>query len=341
MFHRFFDFKEMSAPKISIIVPVYKAENYLSRCVDSLLAQTFQDFEILLVDDGSPDRSGKICDEYAKKDNRVRVFHKENGGVSSARNLGIEQGRGEWIIFCDSDDWVDVNWLEQYCEALLEDVDMVFQGYVREDNHKQVLHVWKDCLEKAMLNIIYGLELRNLFGWTWIKIFRADIIKRYAIRFNVNISKNEDTIFTLEYCLHIHKIRVLSVAAYHYRNTPFSLVSKHLPYEEVNLKNEEIFKLRMQLCARFPLDNKYRQWTIEDYKEQSVYALLSLYSNQYKESSEKRKAILKKTRLLIKDFVPKGELGKVIVFMLMLLKNDYCADCLLKFGLRCWLLVVK
>ena len=93
-------------PKISVIVPVYNVEKYLHRCVDSILAQTFNDFELLLIDDGSKDKSGAICDEYAAKDSRVRVFHKENGGVSSARNLGLENAKGDWIIFIDSDDWI-------------------------------------------------------------------------------------------------------------------------------------------------------------------------------------------------------------------------------------------
>lgn len=95
-------------PKVSVIVPVYKAEKYLRKCVDSILAQTFRDFEVILVDDGSPDKSGEICDEYARKDPRVRVIHKENGGVSSARNKGIDEARGEYISFLDSDDY----WLE-------------------------------------------------------------------------------------------------------------------------------------------------------------------------------------------------------------------------------------
>ena len=94
-------------PLISIIVPVYKAEKYLHKCVDSLLEQTFTDFEILLVDDGSPDKSGEICDEYAEKDSRIRVFHKENGGVSSARNLALDNAKGEFVMFLDSDDWLD------------------------------------------------------------------------------------------------------------------------------------------------------------------------------------------------------------------------------------------
>ena len=92
------------SPSISIIVPVYKAEAYLHRCVDSLLAQTFTDFEVLLIDDGSPDCIGEICDAYAKKDARVRVFHQSNGGVSVARQRGVENAKGEWITFVDADD---------------------------------------------------------------------------------------------------------------------------------------------------------------------------------------------------------------------------------------------
>lgn len=92
--------KSMNMPKVSIIVPVYKAEKYLNRCIDSIIAQTFTDWELLLIDDGSPDRSGDICDEYAKKDIRIRVFHKKNGGVSSARNLGLYNVQGEYVTFC-------------------------------------------------------------------------------------------------------------------------------------------------------------------------------------------------------------------------------------------------
>ena len=98
-------------PKITVIIPVYNAESTLRRCLDSILAQTFTDFECLLINDGSKDRSGEICEEYANKDSRVRVFHKENGGVSSARNVGLDNARGEWITFCDSDDTVMPEWI--------------------------------------------------------------------------------------------------------------------------------------------------------------------------------------------------------------------------------------
>lgn len=102
----------MNNPKISVIVPIYNIGQYLSRCIDSILVQTFTNFELLLIDDGSTDNSGRICDDYAKKDNRIRVFHKKNGGVALARQLGIENAIGEYSIHADGDDWVEANMLE-------------------------------------------------------------------------------------------------------------------------------------------------------------------------------------------------------------------------------------
>ena len=127
----------MNNPKISVIVPVYNAEKYLHRCIDSILNQTFPDFELLLIDDGSKDQSGEICDEYAKKDSRVKVFHKENGGVSSARNVGIDNAVGEYICFCDSDDWVEKTWLLSFFERMCDN-DMLITSFNIYENEKKV-----------------------------------------------------------------------------------------------------------------------------------------------------------------------------------------------------------
>ena len=125
-------------PAVSVIVPVYKAENYLCHCVDSLLAQTFPDFEILLIDDGSPDHSGDICDEYARKDSRVRVFHKENEGVSSTRQCGIDNAKGEYTIHADPDDWVEPDMLEElYKKAKEEDADVVICDFYEDIGDKR------------------------------------------------------------------------------------------------------------------------------------------------------------------------------------------------------------
>ena len=116
-------------PLISIIVPVYNVEMFIHKCLDSIINQTFSDWELLLINDGSKDKSGHICDEYALRDARIRVFHIENGGVSNARNIGIDSARGEWIMFVDSDDWLDIRCLEICLKQVTEhDLDMIQFG---------------------------------------------------------------------------------------------------------------------------------------------------------------------------------------------------------------------
>ena len=127
---------ESQTPIISVIVPVYNVEQYLPRCIDSILAQTFTDFELLLIDDGSKDKSGAICDAYARKDPRIRVFHKPNGGVSSARNMGLDNAKGEWIAFVDSDDWVNEDFLANFVE-IDSGEDLLSQGFCSPNWHNE------------------------------------------------------------------------------------------------------------------------------------------------------------------------------------------------------------
>lgn len=128
----------MNNPKVSVIVPVYNVEKLLQRCIDSILAQTFTDFELLLIDDGSKDKSGEICDEYAAKDSRIRVFHKQNGGVSTARNIGIDKAQGEWIYFVDSDDIVLPSALGTFCSLIYSDSELVMAGFYTSDENNTV-----------------------------------------------------------------------------------------------------------------------------------------------------------------------------------------------------------
>lgn len=131
--------KSIENPLISIIVPVYNVEKYLHRCIDSILAQTFKDFELILVDDGSPDRCPMICDEYEENDNRVRVIHKENGGLASARNAGLDIARGEWIGFVDSDDWIEARTYESAYRAAIESAaDLIQWNIVMERAGKKL-----------------------------------------------------------------------------------------------------------------------------------------------------------------------------------------------------------
>lgn len=207
-------------PKISVIVPVYNTENYLHRCIDSILVQTFTDFELLLIDDGSKDNSGVICDEYAAKDARIRVFHKENGGVSSARNLGLDNARGEWISFVDSDDWIEPILIESCIGVISEthNIDIIRYGYYEEESlNKQIIR----CSSNEN-DIIFSLNTffekcdnYCYWGFVWNTAFRRDLIRE--LRFDENINYCEDHIFTYEYMIRCKTMRFLSLPLYHYQ----------------------------------------------------------------------------------------------------------------------------
>ncbi len=210
-------------PVISVIVPVYNAEKYLHRCIDSILAQTFTDYELLLINDGSKDGSGVICDEYAQKDPRVRVFHKANGGVSSARNLGLDNAQGGWVTFCDSDDYVDCYWLETYNNMLRTEADLFSQGYEfsTPDNRNHFQHIGvnnygttKECLLKMCE--------QPLIGFLWHKLFKASIIKEYRLRFNEKYDVREDYDFILRFCLHSNKISCINDSHYIYERPNYA-----------------------------------------------------------------------------------------------------------------------
>lgn len=191
--------------RLSIIVPIYNAAANLHRCVDSILSQSFADYELLLIDDGSTDGSGAICDEYVAKDSRVRVFHKENGGVSSARNLGLDNAKGEWIYFVDADDEVVVNsifWIMQETEG----VDSVWGGFERVDANGERIYMTENGSpqlvnrEEAIL-ALYGLSniVYGSWGWLWVRLFKREVIERKQLRFDESINYNEDGLFITAY----------------------------------------------------------------------------------------------------------------------------------------------
>lgn len=215
-------------PKISVIVPVYKAEKYLHRCVGSLLAQTFADFEIILVDDGSPDCSGVICDEYAAKDNRIKVIHKENGGVASARQCGIDNATGEYTIHADPDDWVEPTMLEElYNKAVEENADMVVCDYYRYNKNKDyyVSQAPRSLEAKDLLRQYLG---QKLHGALWNKLIKKEIYSTYNITLPKDIIRWEDLFVVCSILTNTIKVTYLAKAFYHYDQTinPNSIVRK-------------------------------------------------------------------------------------------------------------------
>jgi len=194
----------VNIPLISIIIPVYKVELYLKKCVDSVLAQTYANLEIILVDDGSPDNCGKICDEYAEMDERVRVVHKENGGLSDARNAGLDIMNGEYVAFVDSDDWVMPKYIEDMYENLKEygaDISLSGTIYVYENNKKDmILSVNKNkglyTQKEAVENLFYQ---KGIYPSAWAKLYKKELFEK--IRYPKG-KLNEDSATTYKiFCL--------------------------------------------------------------------------------------------------------------------------------------------
>lgn len=218
-------------PKISIIVPVYNTEKYLDRCIQSILAQTYINFELLLVDDGSTDSSSAICDQYAEQDSRIRVFHKENGGASSARNIGLDNAQGEWITFVDSDDMVKNDYL--YAMISHPDADLIVSSFEFLDK----IEDW----DNSISNKFYKKQEIKYFidRYTWSVVLCATVCKLFKttliglLRFNDNISSKEDTIFTFEYLTKVNTIRTIENWGYQYRRgLNESLSTKSLSHNE-------------------------------------------------------------------------------------------------------------
>lgn len=264
---------------ISVIIPVYNAERYLSQCMDSILSQTYRDFEVILINDGSTDSSKFICEEYAVKDARVRVLHKQNGGVSSARNLGLKNAIGEWIVFCDADDYVSPYYLDNLYKAVDEyDIDLVFNYAVVHCNKS----IEKENYPVKIINVneISDMFLYNDLIWhtsPWSKLFKRSIINEGQLKYSEDMHIGEDALFLYSYILLCRKIRVICTCDYHYiiRGTESlthrinSFVSE---VKGLNLITNVVEQMR-RLCLHYPQLNSKFDWLVGCYKRRVLIAM--------------------------------------------------------------------
>ena len=201
---------------ISVIIPIYNAEKYLKECLDTVLHQTYKNLQIILINDGSTDSSGSICNNYAKKDNRITVLHKRNGGVSTSRNEGIRLALGEYILFLDSDDYADPNMCEMlYNYISLNKVDMVITGT------KLTRRTGKTFLDRSEL--YKHLAIKNIDGSCWGRIFKKSIIESNSLEFDECGQCGEDLFFNLQYFAHISSAMLIDIQLVYYRYNPDSI----------------------------------------------------------------------------------------------------------------------
>ena len=236
--------------KVSIIVPVYNIENYIRVCVESILAQTYESFELILVDDGSKDNSGILCDEYAAIDSRVKVIHKENGGVSSARNTGLQQAKGKWIMYVDGDDWIEPDMIESLIEtAKATEADLVFGDFIKygaNAGNKQLPSWSTDKKDSMSRYIAYSMTT------IWGSIAKRSLYTEHSLKSPDGVSYCEDFHLIVRLCHFAKKIVNVHRPFYHYRYRPTSIMSN------MNRKTEAD-----------------EQWVYQDtihfFKEQGVY----------------------------------------------------------------------
>ncbi len=263
------DMKDRKEIKISIIMPVYKVEDYVAKAIESIQAQSLKDFEFLIVDDGTPDRSGEICDQYAKNDSRISVIHKENGGAPSARNMAIDKARGKYLYFLDSDDWAEATMLEDmYNLAEASHAQLVIAGfyidtYYKRDKYMTTDYIPEDALyqtKEEFRKNAYKLFDKNMLYPPWNKLFLREYIIDNKLYFPTTFW--DDFPFNLSVIKDIERVTVTSKQYYHFlRARSESETSKYVP--QMYEKREEEHGWMLGL---------YRYWGVKDEASKEMIA---------------------------------------------------------------------
>lgn len=273
---------------VSIIIPVYNAQQYIAKCIDSVISQSYINWELILVDDGCTDKSGEICDKYAQKDKRIKVFHKKNGGVSSARNVGISRSVGEWLYFIDSDDFIDPDTLsESIKKTNTESIDLIVHGLVNDYiyNGESIGLPYKSIEDKNIKDIIEFTDKYGLLKGPVCKLFRHSIIKENKLLFDESLSYGEDTKFTFEYLQKCKSIVFVPEHFYHYCfRLNGSLTQRSYPYSSWDNTAKMLLQLRLPIMKIFSMPDSYFQFIRFEYISHLIRAVYAMYKDDIPKS---------------------------------------------------------
>ena len=252
---------------ISIITPIYQAEKYLETLINSIINQTYHDWELLLIDDGSTDGSAEICDRYAQKDNRIRVFHKANGGIASARNQAMDMATGEYLAFADSDDWVEPYWLERlYKTAKEQEADIVVSDYYEEYPQKTIMRS-KDDDSIIVLNRKDALLLtfqNKIASYLWSMLIRRDIAQERFAPYRAF----EDYATLFAWMFHVNRVVLLHTPLYHYRQYAYSCLHSNMKQNLTDYIEATITRYELVKESSFLQDN------ISQFNAAYIYSLV-------------------------------------------------------------------
>lgn len=324
-------------PKVSVIVPVYNSEKYLQHCINSIINQSFTDFELILINDGSKDNSKEICDRNAEADKRIKVVHQKNSGVSYARNVGIEIASGDYICFIDSDDWVEKDYLlklyekaDLYDLIILTNISYDYPNYC----HQRCPNYSTDVYSR---NNFVNFFLENDFftigdGGCCSKLFKKSIINKNVQRFILNNAAYEDTLFTYEYITKCKTIQIVYGPHYHYVNRTVKSLSKikhpYQNYLDSGLKGIELTESLIN-DSPIPVNYSFNVKGITKFLNIFNYSIFSLYSSYNKVNKIERLEIIyyiKKINDLYKKYYKSMNLKYNIINGILCLKNKELID---------------
>ena len=282
---------------VSIVVPVYNVEKYLRECIDSILSQTYKKLEIILVDDGSTDESGKICDEYVKKDSRIKAIHKENGGLSSARNTGLDIATGKYISFIDSDDYVTENFIEKMYNALQENKAEMAQCLFTKDKFESVKMQIEVLDSEQAIEYWNDIQYHNFFVIACNKLYNLKLFEN--LRFPLG-KISEDAFTTYKVFDKAKKIVIIPDILYYYRSTPDSITNRKFSvkrYDALQAYEEEINYFKKNDKERLA----YSAMVLYQHILKRYYLMTYKFIDENK--NENLKILLKKIKNNFKNFV--------------------------------------
>lgn len=283
---------------VSIIVPVYNVELYLPKCIDSILTQSYRNFELILINDGSIDGSGLICLNYSCQDKRIKYISQENKGVSAARNRGLKEVTNEFVIFIDSDDYVEKDYLLHLITGN-ESFDLVVTGirnvyFEMGRVEDQIPESFEAYRITDIGKIYYSLDLNHLLSGVYLKLFKTSLLQQFDIYFNPLYSYGEDIIFVLQYLQCISNLKVVPFAEYNYmhRNAD-SLSKKRYSFEIESAWCKDMYTLQTKTIKRFSVNSKsYQHYYKERYMQYYLAAIYSMYLPKTEKINSERLRIL-------------------------------------------------
>lgn len=252
---------------ITVIIAIYNASQYLRQCIDNILSQNFQDFELLLVNDGSTDSTGEICDEYAKKDKRIRVFHEQHKGVAHARQIGLDNAKGEYILYIDADDVIELTLLNDlYQTVKIHDAELVICDYTELTNSGPVYRK-QEPTSKTGIGLLEDILNGILYGALWNKLIKTDCIRKSHAMFPFDLTMREDLVFLAQVLPTIYNVQYLPKSLYGYERRNTSSLTNNYANESTQYYRQEL------LWNRYIIDNQGVSLSIRNKRLQYYHEL--------------------------------------------------------------------